>query len=401
MSLKEVLICAVVVFSVAGNAHGDSIFDTGAIGRDILPAAGATRAMGGAVAAARDPLSVSIISPFGSAVTDRITITGGFSHTTTKSNALGEKKRMITTLFPSIGVTVPIRGVSFFTGLFVEKAGRLSLAETDTIYDIEIYDAEYRKESSIYSVPVVVSRQLHPRLVASAGMVISFFDGRERTTIDFRDDTRSDTDDVYDMYGMGQSFFAGLLLDLNRIRIGGVLRTEAELDGKIEGENRFSGIYSSEDITLTAPSAFCLGVWTEPVDDVIVEVDYHQSPWSEAKLDGRRIASRSVERWAVGIRYSGKMFWNASRYPFLAGYYRQPLDTEGPFGWDAAFTGEITEQIFSVGTSIPVAGERGAVTLAIEAGQRKVENEPSVSETVYGFSLSVSAMEAWRKAIRR
>lgn len=401
MRLREVLVCAFVVLSVVGNAHGDSIFDTRSFGRDIIPASGATRALGGAVVAARDPLSVSIISPFGSAVTDRITITGGFSHTTTRSEALGENKRMVTTLFPSVGITVPVKGLSFVTGLFVEKAGRLSLAETDTIYDIEIYDAEYRKESSIYSVPVFVSRRLHPRVVASAGVVLSFFDTRETTAIDFRDDNRYDTDDVYDMHGIGESFVAGLLLDYNRVRIGGIFRTEAELDGELEAENRFSGIHSSEDVTLKAPSAFYLGIWVAPVDQVVVEADYHQSPWSEVKLNGRRLTSRSVERWAVGIRYRGKKLWNASRYPLLAGYYRQPLDSEGPFGWGADFTGKITEQVFSIGTSIPVAGDRGAVTLAFEVGQRKVENEPDVGETIYGFSLSVAAMEAWTKAIRR
>jgi hypothetical protein len=401
MKLRGVLVFVFAALAIAGSAYGDSIFDTGGLGRDIIPATGATRALGGAVVAARDPLSVSIISPFGSAVTDRITITGGFSHTTTRSEALGENKRMITTLFPSVGLTVPIRGLSFLTGLYVEKAGRLSLAETDTIYEIEIYDAEFRRESSVYSVPVLVSKQLHPRVVASAGLVLSFFDTRETTAIDFRDENRYDTDDVYDMHAMGESFVAGLLLDYSRVRIGGIFRTEVELDGTLEGENRFSGIYSSEDVKLTAPTAFYLGIRVAPIEQVVVEADYHQSPWSETKLDGRRLTSQDAERWAVGIEYRGRRPWNASRYPLLAGYYRQPLDSEGPFGWGVDFTGKITEQVFSVGTSIPVAGDRGAVTLAFEFGQRKVEGETEVGETIYGFSLSVAAMEAWRGAIRR
>jgi hypothetical protein len=401
MSIGKVLGCTLAVLAVAGHVHSDSVFDLEGMGRDIIPATGMTRALGGAVVAAKDPLSVSIISPFGSAVADRLTITGGFTHISTKSEILDETKRNTTTYFPSIGVTVPLKGFSLLTGLFLEKAGRLTLVETDSIYELEIYDAEFRRETSINSVPILVSREMHPRLVVSAGVVLSFFDTRERTVIDFRDQSRYDTDDVYDMYAMGEAFAAGFLLDLDRIRIGGIVRSGADLTGDLEGENRFSGIHTSEDISISTPSTLCLGIQGRPVEQVLVEVDYHQSPWAEAEIGGRPLTAGSADRWAVGIQYRGRWFWNASRYPLLAGYYSQPLDAKGAFTPAADAEDEIIEEFLSVGTSIPVAGDRGAVTLAFEIGRREAGAGSTMHETIYGFSLSVTALEVWRRAIRR
>ena len=78
----------------------------------------------------------------------------------------------------------------------------------------------------------------------------------------------------------------------------------------------------------------------------------------------------------------------------LAGYYRQPLD------WQDPSIGEIVEEVFSVGTSIPIAQERAAVSLAFEVGRREADRNSDLRETIYGVSLSVSAIEAWRREVK-
>ncbi len=395
MNLRIAIVAALLLACAAGQTYADSIFDASGTGRDVIQAAGATRAMGGAVVASNDPLSSSILNPFASAFADRITIGGGFAHRRTDSRRLGQEERTIATLFPTISVIVPLKRISILSGLFLEKEGRLTLADTDTAYALEIYDVTFGRESSIYSVPVFVSTSLSRRLVVSAGVVVSFFDTRDRTITDFRSGDRSDATDIHDMFAMGESFAAGALLDLDRLRIGGLFRSKTDLDGTLESENRHAGIYSSQDMSLSFDQAFSFGLCVKPQDQVTIEVDYHQSPWVKFRLDGRPVTDKSVERWALGIRYEGDHLWNAARYPLIAGYYRQPLD------WETSDTGEITEQMFSVGTSIPIGEDRALVSLSFEMGRRETEGPSTLEETIYGFSLSVSAVEAWRREIKR
>jgi hypothetical protein len=127
MSVIRLAVTAALVAVLATSVLGDSIFDQRALGTDAIPAVGNTRALAGAVIAGKDPFSCSIINPFGAALSDKITLSAGFSHTSTKSNNLGEEKRTTTTLFPSVSLTVPLKKFSVLTGLFVEKQGRLSL----------------------------------------------------------------------------------------------------------------------------------------------------------------------------------------------------------------------------------------------------------------------------------
>ena len=90
--------------------------------------------MGGAIAASSDPLNCTIMSPFASALTDRVTLTAGIAHVNTRTEYLGEEERSLTTLFPTVVAILPYKRVSFMTGLFLEKEGRLTFAATDTAY---------------------------------------------------------------------------------------------------------------------------------------------------------------------------------------------------------------------------------------------------------------------------
>jgi hypothetical protein len=387
--------CILLIAALGSGAYADSIFDIEGPGRDLIPAAGNSRAMGGAVLAGEDIISCSILSPFASALSDRITITGGFAHTGTKTTYLGEEKRTVTTLFPSVTVIIPFKGISFLTGLYQEKGGRLTLADTDTAYVIELLDVTFRKETSIHSVPVLASKALNSRLTLSAGLIVSFFDTRETTITDFRDEARTDPEDVHDLYATGPAFAGGILVDLGLARLAGFYRSKVDLDGTLESRNQYAGLYSSEDVALKSEQAFAVGALVRPTSYLILEADYHESPWDKLRLDERQITDKSVARWAVGARYHGNWLWRASKYPLIAGYYRQPIN------WESSTTGEITEEVFSVGTSIPIGQGRAAVSLSFEAGRRRAENTGEIDETMYGFSLSVSAAEAWRRAIRR
>ncbi len=385
---------AIVTLLLVSTVHGDSIFDVRGTGKDVIPVAGVSRAMGGAVAASRDPLDCAVMSPFASALVDRVTITVGFAHMNTRSDNLGEKKRTLTTLFPSVTAIIPYKGVAFMTGLYLEKEGRLTLALTDSAYGDEAYDLEYRRETSIHTVPLFVSSSIHRRLLVSAGILFSAFDTRETHTVDFASDNRTDAVDASDISASGRALAAGFMLDLDIVRVAALFRSKIDLDGALDRESRYADVWDSKDVSLTSGESYKLGLRVKPHSYFAVEVDYETSPWSGMRLDGRPIADDDVYRWSAGLEYRGHIPWDAEKYPLCAGYYRQPLD------WQSPETGEIVERIFSVGTSIPIAKDRAAVSLALEFGRREAEGTSDLSETVYGLSLSVSAIEAWRREVK-
>jgi hypothetical protein len=395
MSVIRPAVTVFLLAVLAGTVLGDSIFDQSGIGRDVIPAVGHTRALAGAVTASKDPYSCSILNPFGAALADKITISMGFSHTGTKTKNAEEEMRTVTTIFPSVALTVPLKGFSVMTGLFLEKQGRLSLTMRDTAYSDEGYDIDYRREASVHSVPIFVSAAVIPRLIVSGGILISFLDIREKTTTDFISDELVDGRDVDDTYATGESFAGGFLLDLDRVRLGALFRTGTDLDATLERENRYAGIWSSEDFTISSDQALSAGLWINPARQVTIEADYHRNPWADVTIDDVSVTAKTVERWSVGARYEGDYLWSASKYPLVAGYYRQPL------AWESDLTGEITEEFWSLGTSIPIGDERASISIAVEMGRRQAQNTDDLHETMYGFSVSVSATEAWRREIRR
>jgi hypothetical protein len=384
---------AVLTMLMVSSACGDSIFDTRGTGKDVIQIAGGGRALAGAVAASSNPLNSTVMSPFASALADRVTLTAGFSHLNTRTDNLGEKKRTLVTLFPTVVAIVPYKRVSFMTGLFLEKEGRLTSALTDSAYG-GVYDLRYRRETSIHTVPIFISSSLHRRVLVSAGVLLSAFNTRETYELDFPSDDRVDTRDASDVSARGHAFAAGLMVDFDFVSAAGLFRTKTDLDGAVDRESRYAGVWDSEDVSFTSDESFKLGLRITPHRYFAIEADYEKSPWSGLRIDDRRIGGNDVYRWAVGVEYRGRIPWDAQRFPLLAGYYRQPLD------WRSAATGEIVEEVFSIGTSIPLAKDRAAVSLAVEVGRREAENNSDLSETIYGLSLSVSAIEAWRREVR-
>jgi hypothetical protein len=320
-------------------------------------------------------------------------LTAGIAHLNTRTDNLGKRERSLTTLFPTVSAIIPFRRVSFMTGLYLEKEGRLTFTLADSAYG-EGYDLDYRRETSIHTVPLFISSRLHPRLLVSAGVLFSAFDTRETHKLDFASDDRVDAVDASDISASGQAFAAGLLVDLDIVRIAGLFRTKTDLDGALDRESRYAGVWEAGDVSLTSQESYKLGLRVRPHRYLSVEVDYETSPWANMELDDEPIAESDVYRWSAGVEYRGRIPWDAGKYPVFAGYRRQPLD------WRSPLTGRIVERVFSVGTSIPIAEDRAVVSVALELGQREAEDRSDLSETVYGLALSVSAIEAWRREVR-
>jgi hypothetical protein len=384
----------------------DSIFDTQGLGRDVIPAVGQTRQLGGAVVASNDPLLASIINPCASIGARGVTISGGFAHQSTATDNFGQSKKTVSTSFPSVAVVVPLGRLSFLTGLYVEKMGGVTLAEEDTLTSGDpggagtLYDATYRREVSIHSVPLYFSARVGQRLVLSSGVIVSLCDLREENTIDFRSDDYVDTDDVADAYALGENFAGAIQLDLGKIRVGGIFRTGSDLNGSMDRTNKAIGIWSTEDIMVSSRGSMRVGVLANPVRAVSVELDYDRNPWSRLAMDGRTLTDKPVERWAVGLQYRGDWPWRASRYPLSLGYYRQPVDwRDSPVA--GITTGEITEQVFSAGIAIPMVRDRATVALGLEFGTRKAAARSDLDETFYALCLSVSVVEAWHREVKR
>jgi hypothetical protein len=391
--LRRSVLIVLIAIAMTSSARGDSIFDARGVGRDVIPVAGATRAMGGAALATDIPLDCAVTNPFASALSGRVTITAGFAHTGTRTDDLGKDKHNISTLFPTIAGIIPYKSVAFMTGLYLEKEGRLEFALTDSAYG-DLYDFRYRREVSIHSVPLYVTMRLHPRLVASAGILFSALDIRETHTVDFRSSERTDTEDAIDISASGRALAAGLLVDLGIVRAAAMFRGKTNLDGALERESRYADVWSTEDVSMASEGSYRVGARFRPHPSFAFEIDYEKSPWSGVKLDGKSIAGHEVYRWSFGMEYRGPSLWDAAKYPVLAGYYRQPLD------WDSHLTGEIVEQVLSLGTSIPLAEDKAAIGMALEFGRREAEGRGDLKETFVGLSISVSAIEAWRREVK-
>jgi len=384
-----------VAAMTSGIALADSIFDFRGTGQDVVPVTGSSRCLGGAVAATDDPLSVAVMNPYASALTDKVIFTIGFVHGGAQTRNFDEEKNTAASVFPTISATVPIKGISFMTGIFLERAGRLTMADSGLAYVDEVYDAEYKKEVSAQAVPFYVSTEIMDRLVLSGGLIYSAFDGKWTTDIDYRSDELSDAEDAIDLSASGISFAGGMMVDLDRVRLAGLYRGRADLDGNLDRDNLYGGLWSSKEVRVTSEPSFKVGVWTRPVDPLVLEVDYDRSPWSMMEIDGTPISDKRSERWSAGLEYRGDQLWEASRVPLCFGYFRQPID------WNSPLTGEIIHEVFSLGTHIRMGDDRAGLSATIEYGRKYARETSDLDERTIGFTLSLSAIEAWRKEVRR
>jgi hypothetical protein len=327
-------------------------------------------------------------------------------HVTTSTNNFGSKVETEGSVFPSLGVVIPLDRFSLLTGFYVEKQGRAGFVETNTLVgagsdggDVT-YQATYERETSVHSVPLIVSREFGGRLILSAGVVLAFCDMREETALDFLAGGYVDTDDIVDTHASGQAFAGAFLVDLDRVSMGALYRTGPDLDGSIENTGKFAGLWRAEPVSISSHEALKLGLLARPASWLSVEMDYDRNPWSRLSLESEALSNRLVERWALGVQYRGDYLWRGSRYPINLGYYRQPVDWED-LGPVAVPTGEITEEAYSVGLSVPLVEGRAAMDFAFEAGTRKASAGGDLDEKFYCLSVSVSAMEVWRRGLKR
>jgi len=335
------------------------------------------------------------MNPYASALTNKVILTIGFVHGGTQTKNYTEEKYTASSIFPTLSVTVPIKGVSFLTGIFLERAGRLHMADSGTAYVDEAYAAEYKKEVSAQAVPLYASTEIFDKLVLSGGVIYTAFDAKWTTSVDFHSDDLSDADDAIDLSASGVSFAGGLMLDLDRVRLAGLYRSKTDLSGTLDRDNLYAGVWSSEDAKVTAEPSFKIGVWARPVEPLVLEVDYDRSPWSMLKVDGEPVSDKRSERWSAGLEYRGDHLWEASTFPLCLGYFRQPID------WDSQLTGDIIQQVFSIGTYFRIGGDRAGLSATLEFGRKDASGTSDLDERTFGFTLSLSAIEAWRKEVRR
>lgn len=411
--MKLIALYIAMLAALAALAAADSVYDLNTLGRDVIPSTGIGHLMGGASIANIDAASSYITSPAASALTDKVVVTVGVVHHSTRSSyteqalaALGstyeyelagddpKELTSATTEFPVISVIIPLRVVNIFTGYFVEKMGRAQLAADGIAYGNTPFKALYSKESSVFSVPLFVSAEYKKRLAVSGGVMFSYLDSREKREVDFVSDSYSDITDVVDMYATGTSWAFSALFDYDYVRVGGSFRTKSNMSGSEEYSTELSKIWKSRDVDITAPGCFKVGasIVTRPFT---VEVDYETSPWSKLKLGGNYISVNQISRYSMGVAYTGRRFWNAQKYPIMLGYYRQPLDRRTE---DAA---ETIENGFLAGTALDIADGRATVVLGLEYITRETGGVPELREEVFGLYISVSVQEAWHRAIKR
>ncbi len=393
-------------------AAADTLYDLTTFGNDVIPSVGIGHLLGGACIANTDVAAAHITSPAVSAFADKVVVTVGVVHNVTNSSytqqALaslgtayqyedgeGEARSLTsaTTLFPSATVIIPLHVVNLFSGYFVEKIGRATLAAEGTAYADTTFHGRYEKESSVFSVPLFLSAAYKRRLALSGGLIFSYLDSREKRSVDFVSEAHEDITDVVDMYAAGTSWALGALLDYDFIRVGASFRTGSNMSGHEELSNEVADIWKSGDIDIAAPGCFKVGasIVTKPLT---IEVDYETSQWSRLKLGDGYLSVNDIYRYSLGVSYTGTGLWNAAEYPLLLGYYRQPLDQrteEAP---------ESTEDGYLAGTTIAIAQGRAKVAVGLEYITRKTAGMPELHEEAFGFYLSIAVQEAWRRPMK-
>jgi hypothetical protein len=392
--MKQTFTLTALLLALATQASADTLYDLNRLGIDVVPSTGISRLLAGATVANPNVAASHIASPAASALTDRVVVAVGALHHSTNSTYRDQQQSSATTTFPALSVIIHLRVLNLFTGYFIEKQGRAALEADGIAYDDVLFDALYTKESSVFSVPIFVSAAYRRKMAVSGGVVFSYLDSRETRQIDFRSDEYSDVTDAMDMFASGTSWAFGALLDFDFVRVGGSVRTGTDMSGHEEFSTEISDIWKSRSVDLAAPGSYKLGaaLVTRPLT---VEFDYESSPWAKLKLDGSYMSPNDINRYALGITYTGRSVWNATRYPLMLGYYRQPLDRASPD------PGESIEKGYLAGTSIGIAGDRAALVLGLEYITRKTDGEPDLHEEAFGFYVSVAIQEAWRRAIKR
>lgn len=394
-SLYLGLIATLCTISIAPCWAEASIFDRIGIGREVIPTVGRSPGLCGATLASEDPSTSSIIAPFSSVNAGGVVISGGYQNMTTKSKHLTQHKRGVETIFPSLSVVVPWKGVWIMTGLYQERVGKLYRSDEDTCYSLYVFKVEEKRETSIHSVPILASFKPGQRVIVSGGLIISFLDIRQETRSDFADDSMSDTKDIYDASADGKCLAAGILVDLGRIRLGSFYRSPTDLGGQMEWQNRYSGIYRTTDFSVRAKHGLSTGIMFKPRDWLNIELDYYRSPWSNLKADRNPINNRLVERWSGGLIYSGDHIWQGSSYPLYMGFYTQPID------WIDDATGSIRESGFSIGSSLAIGDGRALISGSLVIGKRKARKEEGLEEDFLGLVIGIAAIERWQRAETR
>ena len=392
--MKRTLTFTIMLLIMASHAPADTVYDLDRLGIDLLPSTGIARPLAGATIANPNVAASHITSPAASALTDKVVVTFGAVHHNTNSMYLGQSGSSATTTFPAVSIIVHLRVLNLFTGYFVEKQGRANLEADGTAHENILFDALYTKESSVFSVPIFVSGAYRQKIAVSGGVIFSYLDSRETRSIDFRPDEYEDITDAADMYATGTSWALGALLDLDYLRVGGSFRTSSSMSGREELSTEVSEIWKSRDVDIAAPGCFKVGaaLVTRPIT---VEFDYETSPWAKLELDGGYISVNEIDRYALGISYTGRALWDGTRYPLMFGYYQQPLDQPD------MESGETTETGYLVGTSIDIADGRANVVFDLEYVKRDTDGRPDLHEEAFGFYISVGVQEAWRRALKR
>jgi len=404
--MKNGIICLLIALAACcllatPCARADSVFDLRTMGTDVIPVTGRARPLAGAVAADPDPISAYITSPAASAFAQEVRISVGLVHFGTSSNyrdtlaAAGRQDiSSATTTFPALSVTIPLHVLNLYTGYFVEKNGRAGLTVNDSAYGDIQFDAIYEKETSIFSVPIFISAAYRERFAVSGGVIFSYLDSRESRVIDFLPSGHEDADDAIDMYANGTAWALGALLDYDFVRVGGSVRTGYEMSGSEELSSDIAGQWHSSGVTVKSPSSFKVGA-ALVARTLTVEFDYERSPWSKLRLNGEYLSVNTITRYALGITYRGRHLWNAVKYPLLVGVYTQPLDRRSDR------VAETTETGYSAGTAFAIAGGRASIGLGLEYLRRDRDGDSDLRERAFGFHISISVHEAWRREIKR
>lgn len=259
---------------------------------------------------------------------------------------------------------------------FLDRSWATSVRSGQRLGDDSVSFTEtFNSRGGIGENRLAVSYQLHPRLLLGAGLHLLSGENRINLQRQFDDSVRYgslDRDITLSYTGTGAS--AGVILSpvrgvslaasyrqggTMRLRVVDTIRTEAKV-----------------------PSRFGAALRLDVISGLTLLASADRNEWS--KLNGLgSTTARGLDAWeyAAGAQFAGQRTRNAA-WTYSVGYRQRDL----PF---AASGSVVSEKIFAGGVSVPVAGPRAMLDLALQRAARDVASG-TTTERAWLLSVGLS-----------
>lgn len=365
-------------------------------GEPVLPVGADVRALGGSEAAADVPSLSS--NPASLAFADRVRFYGSWVTEwirTEENLAAGSAVRKEYDGFvPNLGLVFPLPGgLSFGTGLLVDRRQEGKIVQGATTADGRAYVQTFEASGNALGIPILVAKDLG-RAQLGAGLDVLLVNSKIRWRNTFAEGSGFLNSDDRDETGLwAASWRAGARVPLGRrAALGAWGSWPRELSGRRRLENDDpQGVSQNLEIDATGETARRIGAGIDvsPRRGVRVTADWTHEAWSDVTSPRSVGTFVDVDRVAAGLEWIPASA-SGRRWPLRAGFRTEPLHTLDGNGR------EVRESAFTAGSGFSFADGRGKFDWFVEYARRG-DADSEYEEQVVRFGVTLTGLEEWTR----